>query len=194
MPDRPAEALRYIKEYKSRCKAVVEAIPDDAVAQLIGLLGEARQRNRQVFVCGNGGSAATCSHFSTDLGKCASVGREKRFRVISLAENMSWIMAVANDDDYSQVFVEQLRNYAGPGDLLIAFSGSGNSANVLRAVEWANQNGLITAGVTGRPGGRLGEIAHHPVFAESSHMASIEDAHFVIQHILGYYFMEVDGD
>ena len=194
MPERAVvDALAYIREYKEKSRAVVEAIPDAAVAQLITLLRNAREADRNIFLCGNGGSAATASHFSTDLGKGASMGREKRFKVISLAENLSWITATANDTDYSRVFVEQLRNYAQPGDLLIAFSGSGNSSNVISAVDWANQNGLVTAGVTGRPGGRLGQIAQYPVFVESSHMAFIEDAHFVIQHILGYYFMEVDG-
>src|SRR4030042_2746867 len=190
MPERAAaDALAYIKEYKDKCRAVVEAIPDAAVAELIRLLGNARQEGRSIFLCGNGGSAATASHFSTDLGKGASLGRDSRFRVMSLAENLSWITALANDTDYSRIFGEQLRNYAEPGDLLIAFSGSGNSPNVIAAVDWANQNGLVTAGGTGRPGGKLGQNAQHCVFAEAAHMGVIEDAHFVIQHILGYYFM-----
>ena len=188
-----ADALAYIKDYKNRCKAVVEAIPDAGVAELITLLRNAREAGRNIFLCGNGGSAATASHFSTDLGKGASLGRDRRFKVISLAENLPWITATANDSDYSQIFVEQLRNFAEPGDLLIAFSGSGNSPNVIAAIDWGNHNGLVTAGVTGRPGGKLGQIAQHPVFAESTHMAFIEDAHFVVQHILSYYFMEADG-
>ncbi|RPI22044.1 MAG: SIS domain-containing protein [Acidobacteria bacterium] len=183
-------SLAYIKQYKRKCAEVLEKIPDEVVARLIGLLGKARDDGKQVFLCGNGGSAATASHFATDLGKGASLGREKRFRVLSLTDNLPWITAMANDTDYSRIFVEQLRNYAQPGDLLVAFSGSGNSPNVIAAVDWANQNGLETVGITGRPGGKLGQLARLPIFVESSHMGFIEDAHFVIQHMAGYYFME----
>lgn len=191
MPEVPAEnSLAYVKRYKEKCREILEKIPDVAIAQVIGLLKRTRDEDRQVFLCGNGGSAATASHFATDLGKGASLGRDKRFRVLSLTDNVPWITAMANDTDYSRIFVEQLRNYARAGDLLLAFSGSGNSPNVIAAVEWANQNGLVTVGITGRPGGKLGQLAQHPIFAESSHMGFIEDAHFVIQHMVGYYFME----
>jgi len=95
--------------------------------------------------------------------------------------------------DYGQIFVEQLKNYAEPGDVLVAISGSGNSRNVLEAVEWANQNGLVSVGLTGRPGGELGELAANVVFVESSHMGRIEEGHFLIQHMVGYYFMETAG-
>jgi D-sedoheptulose 7-phosphate isomerase len=186
-------SLAYIRQYKQKCLEVLEKIPDALVAQLIDVLKGARDEERQVFLCGNGGSAATASHFATDLGKGASLGREKRFRVLSLTDNVPWITAMANDTDYSRIFVEQLQNYARPGDLLLAFSGSGNSPNVIAAVEWANRNRLVTVGITGRPGGKLGQLAQYPIFAESSHMGFIEDAHFVIQHIVGYYFMETPG-
>ncbi len=191
MQDSAAEnPLAYIKRYKQKCREVLEKVPEDAVAQLINVLRKTRDENRQIFLCGNGGSAATASHFATDLGKGASLGREKRFRVLSLTDNVPWITAMANDTDYSRIFVEQLQNYAHPGDLLLAFSGSGNAPNVIAAVEWANQNGLVTVGITGRPGGKLGRLAQCPIFAESGHMGFIEDAHFVIQHMVGYYFME----
>jgi len=185
-----ANSLAYIKQYKQKCREVLEKLPDGIIAELITVLKRTRDEDRQIFLCGNGGSAATASHFATDLGKGASLGREKRFRVLSLTDNVPWITALANDTDYSRIFVEQLQNYARPGDLLLAFSGSGNSPNVIAAVEWANQNELVTVGITGRPGGKLGQLAQHPIFAESSHMGFIEDAHFVIQHIVGYYFME----
>ncbi len=187
-------SLAYIKQYKQKCREVLDKIPEDVVARLIDVLRKTRDEDRQIFLCGNGGSAATASHFATDLGKGASLGRERRFRVLSLTDNVPWITAMANDTDYSRIFVEQLRNYAHPGDLLLAFSGSGNSPNVIAAVEWANQNGLVTVGITGRPGGKLGQLAQCPIFAESSHMGFIEDAHFVIQHIVGYYFMETRED
>ena len=112
--------------------------------------------------------------------------------MLALTDNVSWITALANDTDYSQIFVEQLKNYASPDDILIAFSCSGNSPNVLEAVQWANENSLVTVGVTGRPGGKLGEMAGYPIFVESSHMGHIEEGHFLIQHLVGYYFMETE--
>jgi D-sedoheptulose 7-phosphate isomerase len=145
-----------------------------------------------VFVCGNGGSAATASHFAAGLGKDSSRGRDKKFRVLSLTDNVPWITSLANDADYSAIFVEQLENFAEVDDVLIVFSGSGNSPNVVRAIEWANDNGLVTIGITGRPGGRVGEIAQCPVFVESSHMGHVEEAHFLIQHLLSYYFEEAE--
>lgn len=182
----------YASAYKTQSLATLEKIREEDIALLVELLRGAREVNRQIFICGNGGSAATASHFANDLGKGASMGREKRFRVLSLTDNVSWITALANDTDYAQIFVEQLKNYAAPGDLLIAFSGSGNSPNVLQAVGWANQYGLVTIGITGRPGGKLGEMARHPIFVESSHMGRIEEGHFLIQHLVGYYFMETE--
>ena len=180
----------YLKSYKKASGSILEQIADGEVATLIELLGRARDNDHQIFLCGNGGSAATASHFANDLGKGASCGRSKRFRVLALTDNISWITALANDADYSQVFVEQLKNYANSNDLLVAFSGSGNSPNILEAVRWGNENGLLTIGITGRPGGELGKTARHPIFIESSHMGHIEEGHFLIQHMVGYYFME----
>ncbi len=182
----------FLKSYKEKSLAALEKISENDVAQLIELLFAAREAGRQIFLCGNGGSAATASHFANDLGKGASWGHDKRFRVLALTDNVSWMTALANDTDYSQIFVEQLKNYARPEDLLIAFSGSGNSPNVLEVVQWANQNSMLTAGITGRPGGKLGEMARYPVFVESSHMGHIEEGHFLIQHLVGYYFMETE--
>jgi len=181
---------QYIKEYKKRSLAALEAISEEDVASLAGWLVQAIEEDRQVFLCGNGGSASTATHFANDLGKGASLGRKKRFRVLALTDNLSWITALANDTDYSQIFVEQLKNYARPGDLLIAFSGSGNSPNVIEAVDWARKEGVRTVGITGRPGGKLAEQADLVVHVESPHMGHIEEGHFLIQHLLGYYFME----
>jgi D-sedoheptulose 7-phosphate isomerase len=180
----------FIRDYKQRTLETLEAISNDQVAEFIKLLEEARVKDRQVFLCGNGGSAGTASHFANDLGKGASVGRESRFRVLSLTDNLPWITALANDCDYASVFLEQLKNFARPEDLLIAFSGSGNSPNVLRAVSWAKDTGLVTVGITGRPGGKLGTLAEYPIFVESEHMGRIEEGHFLIQHLAAYYFME----
>jgi D-sedoheptulose 7-phosphate isomerase len=171
---------------------IMAALPEHDVAAFIELLRDACACHRQVFVCGNGGSASTASHLAAGLGKDGSWGRERRFRVMALTDNVPWITSLANDDDYSAIFVEQLKNFAQRDDVLIAFSGSGNSPNVVRAVEWANDHGLLTVGITGRPGGTLGRIARHPIFVESAHMGHIEEAHFLLQHLVSYYFEEAE--
>jgi len=141
-------------------------------------------------VCGNGGSAATASHLAVGLGKDGSWGRDERFRVIALTDNVAWLTALANDTDYSQVFVEQLKNHAQRGDVLVAFSASGNSPNVLRATEWANQNGLVTVAITGRSGSPLGRLAGHCIAIDSAHMGHVEEAPFLVQHLVSYFFLE----
>ena len=180
----------YVAAYKKSAMQVLKTVPEDLVADLASRLETARQNERQIFVCGNGGSAASASHLANDLGKGASQDRSPRFRVISLTDNIPWISAVANDYDYDQVFVEQLRNYGRSGDLLLAISGSGNSPNVINAVRWANRKGIDTVGITGRSGGDLSECARHVIRVDSSHMGHIEEAHFLILHLVSYYFME----
>lgn len=187
------KSLQFIQEYKEKALEVIREIPDSDVAALIEILDEARRAGRQIFTCGNGGSASTASHLANDLGKGASIGRNQRFRILALTDNIAWVTALANDLDYSEIFVEQLKNYANPKDVLIAFSGSGNSPNVLQAIQWANENGLKTVGVTGRPGGKLGTSAQTAIFVESGHMGRIEEGHFLIQHLAGYFFMETDA-
>ena len=180
----------YLHWYHRQSLSVLEAISKTDLTDLIELLRKAREENRQIFVCGNGGSAAHASHFCVDLGKGASLGQVKRFRVLSLNDNVSWMTALANDLDYSMVYVEQLRNYAKPGDLLVALSVSGELPNVIKAVQWANENGLHTIGITGRPGGKLGKLATLPIFIESSHPGHVEQGHCFIQHAVSFYFQE----
>src|SRR6516225_2303904 len=142
--------------------ARVDAAEVRALADAI----HARYRQGQfVFLCGNGGSGSNCSHFCEDLGKGTlrredfENDRKKRLRVLSLTDNTPYILAWGNDEGFDRVFVEQLKNLAQPGDLLVAISGSGNSPNVLRAVEWANRNALKTFGCTGYGGGKLRPLA-----------------------------------
>src|SRR5206468_10603937 len=132
----------------------------DAVAVIIERFRAALQEDRQIFVFGNGGSAANASHFATDLGKGASDKLGKRFRVLSLNDNASWMTALGNDYAYEDVFVRQMMNYGKPGDLVLAMSVSGNSPNVVKAVEWAKKNGLHSIALVGGKRGKLTEIAH----------------------------------
>ena len=165
-------------------------MPLEAVIGLIGLLQAVRLRDRQVLVCGNGGSAVMASHLASELSTEPLAEGSRRFRVYSLTDNVAWISAIANDTDYSKVFVEQLKNLAREGDLLIAFSCSGNSENVIEAVLWAKQSGLTTVGITGHPGGRLAECADLVVAIPSSFTPQIQEGHMQIQHLISYYFAE----
>lgn len=183
-----AASLPFIRDYLDQLQGTLAALPLDQVQEILAALEDARRRDAQVLVVGNGGSAATASHFAVDLGKGASLGSERRFRVLSLTDNVPWITALANDLSYEDVFVEQLRNFARPGDVLLAFSGSGNSENVLRAVRFARSIGCLTIGLAGFGGGRLRDEAERCVVVHSDHMGRIEDAHFVIQHLLVYFF------
>jgi D-sedoheptulose 7-phosphate isomerase len=180
----------YISSYKTQLLKTLEAVPVDKVAQAATWLQEARDQDRQIFICGNGGSAATASHFVCDVVKGASYQRPKRFRIQALNDNVAALTAYSNDVGYDCVFVEQLKNFARPGDLLICISGSGNSPNVLRAAEWANQAGLKTLGLTGRDGGQLGRLSQLEINIPDPHMGRIEDAHMFICHMLAYAFMD----
>jgi D-sedoheptulose 7-phosphate isomerase len=143
---------------------------------------------RTVFVIGNGGSGSNASHFCEDLGK-GTLRREdfdndakKRLRVLSLTDNSPYILAWGNDEGFERVFVEQLKNLANPGDLLIAISGSGNSPNILRAVEWANRKGLRTFGCTGFSGGQLRALAQQGLHVPLDDMGIVESVHLTAFH------------
>jgi D-sedoheptulose 7-phosphate isomerase len=182
--------MSFPERYKSDLLRAIESIDLERVGEAIELLARARDEGRRIFVCGNGGSAATASHFATDLVKGASYGYDKRFRIMALTDSLSTLTAYSNDVSYDCVFVEQLKNFAEPGDVLIAVSGSGNSPNVLRAVEYAHSIGCRTIGLCGRDGGELGKLAELRLHVGHPHMGRIEDAHMVILHMIGYYFME----
>jgi D-sedoheptulose 7-phosphate isomerase len=187
------QADQFIADYQLRLTETLSRIPLDRVAAAAAWIREARDGGRTVFVCGNGGSAATASHFICDMLKGASYGREQRFRILALHDNLPTLTAYSNDVSYEQVFVEPLKNFAQPGDVLLALSGSGNSPNVLRAVEWANGHGLRTIGLTGRDGGRLGPMAQLEIRVPDPHMGRIEDGHMIVCHMIAYYFMESEG-
>jgi D-sedoheptulose 7-phosphate isomerase len=162
----------------------------DQIKKARQALSAARAEGKQIFVCGNGGSASTASHLATDLGKGASQASAGAFKVMSLTDNIAWITALANDMSYEHVFVEQLRNFAQKGDVLLAISASGNSPNVIKAVEFAKESGLTTLGWTGFDGGRLALLVDLPIVVDSHHMGRVEDVHIVLMHLVCYYFME----
>src|SRR5262245_32310298 len=172
--DRVGEELRRIDA--AEIKALADAIYECYV------------KGRTVFLCGNGGSGSNCSHFCEDLGKGTlrredfEDDRKKRLRVLSLTDNTPYILAWGNDEGFDRVFVEQLKNLARPGDLLIAISGSGNSPNLLRAFEWANRNGLGSFGVTGFNGGKLRTLAQQGLHVPLDDMGIVESIHLTAFH------------
>jgi D-sedoheptulose 7-phosphate isomerase len=180
----------WINDYLKAQKAALDSISVETVAQLIERLRQALQQDRQIFVFGNGGSAANASHFATDLGKGASDKIGRRFRVVCLNDNISWITALGNDYSYEDVFARQLMNYGKAGDLVLALSVSGNSPNVVRAVEWAKKNGLYTVALVGAKRGRLADIAETAIVINSPHYGRVEDAQMGICHMLCYAFIE----
>ena len=181
---------QWISDYLKAQKAAHDSISVDAVIGLIEKVRAALKEDRQVFVFGNGGSAANASHFATDLGKGASDKIGKRFRVLSLTDNVSWMTALANDYSYEEVFVGQLKNYGKPGDLALSMSVSGNSPNCVKALEWAAKNGLHTVALVGAKRGRMAEIAEQVIVINDTHYGRVEDAHMGICHLVCYAFME----
>jgi D-sedoheptulose 7-phosphate isomerase len=172
------------KAYLDRVCDEIRRLDHRQVEALSGLIEAAYREGRFVFVIGNGGSGANASHLCEDLAKCTlhDFESQKRLKVLSLTDNTPWIMAVANDISYENIFLEQLKNLASPGDLVLAISGSGNSPNILKAVEWANANGLTTVGITGFGGGRLRKLAHHSLHAPVDDMGMAESLHQVVFH------------
>lgn len=185
-----AEAVSFLQSYKSDLLKAIETIDLANVKRAIEILGETREAGGHIFVCGNGGSASTASHFACDMVKGASFNRSARFRIMALTDSLPTITAYSNDVSYECVFVEQLKNFAREGDVVIAISGSGNSPNVLRAVEYGNSIGCQTIALTGRNGGKLGPLAQLNIQTSNSHMGRIEDSHLLVLHMISYYFME----
>ncbi|NOS72809.1 MAG: SIS domain-containing protein [Verrucomicrobia bacterium] len=181
---------QWISDYVRAEKAALDSIPTEGVTQLVDKLRDALKNDRQIFVFGNGGSAANASHFATDLGKGSSDKVGKSFRILSLNDNVSWMTALGNDYSYDDVFVRQLRNYGKAGDLVITMSVSGNSPNLVKAFEWAKQNGLRTVALVGAKRGRLAEISEQVIVVNDTHYGRVEDAHMGICHIACYAFME----
>lgn len=174
--------------FLERVAAELSQISPAEVRGLADAIFECYRNGQTVFLCGNGGSGSNASHFCEDLGK-GTLNRhdfdndqKKRLRVLSLTDNTPYILAWGNDEGFDRVFVEQLKNLARPGDLLIAISGSGNSPNVLRAVEWANRNGVRTFGCTGFTGGKLRTLAHQGLHVSLDDMGIVESIHLTAFH------------
>lgn len=179
----------WMGDYLAKLKGVLDGVDLEELAAIVALLAEARGRGGAVFAVGNGGSAATASHFATDLAKLASAP-EAPFRATALSDNTALLTALGNDNGYEAVFAEQLRLLGRAGDVLVAFSTSGASANVLEAARFARSAGMATIAVTGSPGGALAGMVDRALKVGDDHVGRVEDAHLVVVHLICYAFAE----
>ncbi len=182
----------WIREYLAAQQRLLASIDPEQVAGFVRVLSRAWREDRHVFAFGNGGSAANCSHFAVDLGKGSSDALGRRFRVISLNENIAWLTALGNNCAYEDVFSGQLQNYGRPGDVALSISVSGASPNLLKALSWARENGLETIAIVGGKRGPMADLVDHAIVLDDVHYGRVEDAQMTILHMLCYVFMEVE--
>lgn len=180
----------WLQNYIAAQHRALDSVPLDSIVKARDTLRTAWEQDRQIFAIGNGGSAASASHFATDLGKGASDAVGKRFRVLSLTDNVPWITALGNDYSYEDVFLRQLQNFARSGDVLIAASVSGGSPNLVKAFTWAKEQGVRSIALVGAKRGALAGIAEQVIVVDDTHYGRVEDVHMHILHMLCYAFME----
>ncbi|HEY3250199.1 MAG TPA: SIS domain-containing protein [Ignavibacteria bacterium] len=174
------------KNYVKDLARVIDSLDQSEIDKFLDILVDAYKNGKFVFVIGNGGSAANASHFAQDLAKGTryKIDQKKRLKALSLTDNTPFITAQGNDDGYESIFEQQLCTFASKGDYVVAISGSGNSPNIVKAIEWANNFGLTTIGVTGFDGGKLKKIAHHSVNVTLNDMCTAESIHSIIFHYI----------
>jgi len=173
-----------LMNYTLDLKMTLDRLPLEVIEDLVDYLHQARLSGKQIFVLGNGGSASTATHLACDLGKNTVTPNLPRFRVMALTDNMAVFSALANDMGYDQVFAEQLANFVQVGDLVIAISASGNSPNVLQAVQLAKASGATTIGWSGYEGGKLASLVDLPIVVNSDCIEQIEDVHLILAHMV----------
>lgn len=182
--------MERIDSYLNTVSELLAAIPREKIAKVVDLVRDAYENGRRVFIMGNGGSASTSSHLACDLQKGLGAMTDRRFKVMSLSDSIPIMTAWGNDTDYSNIFAPQLETWVQPGDLVIGISGSGNSPNVINAIELANRMGAVTVGLSGFEGGKLDKLAQHGVVVRSDNMQHIEDVHMVLAHLIFRVLME----
>lgn len=176
--------MEHIHNYISALQQTIDQLPRQLIADVVDVLQDARIRGSNVFIMGNGGSASTASHFVCDLAKNTRCEGLPHFKAIGLADNMAILSAYANDEGYESVFAQQLANLIQPKDVVIAISASGNSKNVLNAIEEAQKHDVVTIAFTGFDGGRLGQMVNINVHVKSDIIEHVEDIHLMLEHII----------
>ncbi len=176
--------IQSVNEYFDLLKNTIDKLDRGSINELIELLVKTVKSGNNIYIMGNGGSASTASHFACDFNKGLSYQRNLRFKMICLNDNVATMLAYANDVGYENIFVEQLKNFVKNGDVVIGISGSGNSKNVINAVEYAKDNGAVVVGLTGYSGGKLKQLADISIHADINNMQVAEDVHMSICHML----------
>lgn len=173
-----------ISSYFDKLKSTIDLISKENLNTLMNLLENARNEEKTIFIMGNGGSAATASHYVCDFNKGISLNQDKKYRFICLNDNIPSMMAYGNDLSYEDIFLYPLQTYFKPGDVVIGISGSGNSMNVVKALEYANENGGVSIGLTGYDGGIVKKITNYGVHIPVNDMQITEDLHMVLDHCM----------
>jgi len=185
--------MQHIRGYLNELQDLIDRLPVEQIDRVIEVLREARRQRKQIFTMGNGGSASTASHFVCDLAKNTRLENYPPFRVIGLSDNIPAMLAYANDEGYENVFSQQLASLVEPGDVVIAISASGNSPNVLKAVEVARKAGATTIGFTGFDGGKLAGMVDINLLVPSHSIEQVEDLHLVLEHMITKNLREQPG-
>jgi len=187
----------YFKQY---CKELIDTITDLSSKDLntiVTILWDAYKENKKIYVIGNGGSAATASHYVCDFAKGTAMPEGKRLKIMSLTDNITHMTAIANDISYHEVFKEQLENLLEPGDILICISASGNSPNLVQAVNYANSINAATIGILGFNGGTVKELTTTNIVVNNFNYGQVEDIHLILGHVISQYFRKLivaEGD
>jgi D-sedoheptulose 7-phosphate isomerase len=175
---------QFARGYLTELKQVLDGFAHDQFDRVVNAIVEAYDQGVRIFIMGNGGSGSTASHMACDINKGTCFDLDKKFKMISLSDNIPTILALANDVSYDAVFVEQMKNFFVPGDLVIGISGSGNSENVLRAIRYARDHQGRTIGLSGFSGGKLAELVDIPFVARVDDMQKVEDVHIIVVHMI----------
>jgi len=183
MTDIETRSVKYVDGVMATLSTMRTDFPKKA-QEIVGELLKARDSGKRIYIMGNGGSASTASHMASDLNKGANRKDALRFRAVALTDNIPAMLAWANDSSYEDVFLEQLSNHVEKGDVVIGISGSGNSVNVLKAVEHANRVGAVTIGLVGFDGGALSKICKVSYVVPNNCMQQVEDIHLLIEHMI----------
>lgn len=180
-----------IEKYLETEKTALENLPREDINNVMNILEKARLNGNRIFICGNGGSASTASHYVCDFNKGVSYDRQVKYDFECLNDNVPMMMAIANDVSYDDIFVVPLQNKLKAGDVVIGISGSGNSENVVRAIKYGNENGAETIAICGYDGGKVKMAAKHNIHVKIGNMQIVEDIHLMLDHLMMYIFSNV---
>ncbi len=183
--------MQYPEQYRAEVLSAIQGLDLDRVSGAIDVFRDARAHGRSIFVCGAGSNSAAAARLLCEMVRGSNLNRTARFRIAALASELS-PRGPAGDVAGDRVFLDQLKDAAEHGDVGVGISLSGNSAAILRAFEYANRIGCLTVCITGRDGGKLATISNIVILVPASHAGSVEDAHMVICHMIGYYFLHFD--